>query len=123
MIKIKHRGENNVEEEKLLIVDDEKGLVTLLKSYFEINDYEVYTAYSGIEAIQKIKIQPDIILLDTNMPEMDGFSICEKIRDHISCTILFLTARIQSSDKIKGFSVGADDYILKTFDLDELGQE
>lgn len=106
---------------KLLIVDDEKGLVTLLKSYFEMNDYEVYTAYSGTEAIQKIKIQPNIILLDINMPEMDGFSVCERIRDHISCPILFLTARIQSSDKIKGFSVGADDYILKPFDLDELG--
>ena len=106
---------------KLLIVDDEKGLVTLLKSYFEINDYEVYTAYIGSEAIQKIKIQPDIILLDINMPEMDGFSVCERIRDYISCPILFLTARIQSSDKIKGFSVGADDYILKPFDLDELG--
>lgn len=106
---------------KLLIVDDEKGLVTVLKNYFEMNDYEVYTANSGIDAIQKIKIQPDIILLDINMPEMNGFSVCERIRDHISCPILFLTARIQSSDKIKGFGVGADDYILKPFDLDELG--
>ena len=64
---------------------------------------------------------PDIVLLDINMPDMDGLTVCQNIRDYITCPILFLTARIETADKIKGFSVGADDYIVKPFDLDELG--
>ena len=80
----------------------------------------MYCAYSGKEALEKISYQPDIILLDINMPEMDGLAICEHIREHISCPILFLTARIEIQDRIKGFSVGADDYILKPFNLSEL---
>lgn len=106
---------------KILLVDDEKGIVALMKSYFEMAYYQVFTAYSGKEALQKVTYQPDIILLDINMPEIDGLTVCQRIREHISCPILFLTARIETSDKIKGFGVGADDYIVKPFDLDELG--
>jgi two-component system, OmpR family, lantibiotic biosynthesis response regulator NisR/SpaR len=106
---------------KILLVDDEKGIVAMMKSYFEMSDYKVYTAFSGKEALQKVVCQPDIILLDINMPEMDGLSVCQRIRKHLSCPILFLTARIETSDKIKGFGVGGDDYIVKPFDLDELG--
>ena len=105
---------------KILIVDDEKGIVTMLRNYFEAQSYQVYCAYNGIEAIQKISCNPDIILLDINMPEMNGLTVCQHIREHISCPILFLTARIEIRDKIKGFDVGADDYIVKPFDLDEL---
>lgn len=107
--------------EKILIVDDEKGIVDMLKNYFEMASYQVYTSNSGTEALQKITCQPDIILLDINMPEMDGLTVCEKIREHIRCPVLFLTARIETADKIKGFNVGADDYIVKPFDIDELG--
>lgn len=107
--------------EKILIVDDEKGIVDMLKNYFEMASYQVYTANNGTEALQKITCQPDIILLDINMPEMDGLTVCEKIREHIRCPVLFLTARIETADKIKGFNVGADDYIVKPFDIDELG--
>lgn len=107
--------------EKILIVDDEKGIVDMLKNYFEMASYQVYTANNGTEALQKITCQPDIILLDINMPEMDGLTVCEKIREHIRCPVLFLTARIGTADKIKGFNVGADDYIVKPFDIDELG--
>ena len=106
---------------KILLVDDEKGIVTMMKSYFEMAGYQVYTAYNGKEALQKISCQPDIILLDINMPEIDGFTLCQRIREHMSCPILFLTARMETVDKIKGFGVGADDYIVKPFDLDELG--
>lgn len=106
---------------KILLVDDEKGIVTMMKSYFEMAGYQVYTAYNGKEALQKMACQPDIILLDINMPEIDGFTLCQRIREHMSCPILFLTARMETGDKIKGFSVGADDYIVKPFDLDELG--
>lgn len=107
--------------EKILIVDDEKGIVDMLKNYFEKASYQVYTSNNGTEALRKITCQPDIILLDINMPEMDGLTLCEKIREHIRCPVLFLTARIETADKIKGFNVGADDYIVKPFDIDELG--
>ncbi|MCC0653969.1 response regulator transcription factor [Clostridioides sp. ES-S-0005-03] len=106
---------------KILVVDDEEGITTLLKDYFEINDYEVYTAQNGKEALEKISKNPDIILLDINMPEIDGIEVCSRIRNYISCPILFLTAKIENNDKINGFRVGADDYIVKPFDLEELG--
>ena len=107
--------------EKLLIADDEKGVVDMLKSYFEMQSFVVYTAYDGETALKQAACHPDLVLLDINMPGMDGLTVCEKIRSHISCPILFLTARIETADKIKGFQVGADDYIIKPFDIDELG--
>ena len=106
---------------KILIVDDEKGIVAMLKNYFEMQGYCVDIAFDGNEALSKISFQPDVILLDITMPEMDGLTVCKRIREHISCPILFLTARIETADKIKGFNVGADDYIVKPFDLAELG--
>lgn len=106
---------------KILVADDEKDVVSLLKDYFEINDYMVITAYSGVEAIEKASQNPDIILLDVNMPDGDGLSVCRKIRDYVSCPIVFLTARIEDSDKIMGFAAGGDDYIIKPFSIDELG--
>lgn len=105
---------------KLLLVDDEPGIVDMMKSYFEPR-YEVLTAYSGEEALDRVAAMPDLILLDINMPEMDGLAVCRKIRDHLACPILFLTARMEAADKIRGFGAGADDYIVKPFDLDELG--
>lgn len=107
-------------KQRLLIVDDEQGIVDMMASYFSCN-YDVLTAYSGIEALKKIASQPDLILLDINMPEMNGLTLCQKIREFVTCPILFLTARVESADKINGFQVGADDYIVKPFDLDELG--
>lgn len=107
--------------EKIMLVDDEKGVVTVMKKYFEMSGYQVITAYSGQEALKKMSCLPDIVLLDINMPDMDGLTVCQSIREYITCPILFLTARIETADKIKGFSAGADDYIVKPFDLDELG--
>ena len=103
----------------ILIVDDERGIVDTMKAYFS-TQYEVLTAYSGEEAIQKAENQPDLILLDINMPGIDGLTVCQTIREHVACPILFLTARMESTDKINGFQAGADDYIVKPFDLDEL---
>lgn len=105
--------------QKLLIADDEPGIVDMMKSYFS-PDYDVLTAYSGEEAVFKTALNPDLILLDINMPKMDGLSVCQKIREYVSCPILFLTARVESSDQIAGFQAGADDYIVKPFDLEEL---
>ena len=114
-----HTEEVSKLKERILIVDDERGIVDTMKAYFS-PQYEVLTAYSGEEAIQKVERQPDLILLDINMPGMDGLTVCQTIREHIACPILFLTARIESSDKITGFQAGADDYIVKPVDLDEL---
>lgn len=107
--------------DKILIVDDEAAIVSMLKDYFEFNGYDTITAVSGLEAIKKAEMQPDIILLDINMPDIDGMEVCMQIRNFVSCPILFLTARVEDSDKIKGFGVGADDYIVKPFSIDELG--
>lgn len=103
----------------LLIVDDEPGIVDTMKAYFS-PQYQVLTAYSGGGAIQKAGKQPDLILLDINMPGMDGLAVCQTIREHLTCPILFLTARVESADQIAGFQAGADDYIVKLFDLDQL---
>lgn len=107
--------------DKILIVDDEADIVSMLKDYFEFNGYDTITAVNGLEAIKKAEKQPDIILLDINMPDIDGMEVCMRIRNFVSCPILFLTARIEDGDKIKGFGVGADDYIVKPFSIDELG--
>ncbi|MDE6432767.1 MAG: response regulator transcription factor [Lachnospiraceae bacterium] len=105
---------------KILIIDDDKELLKMLIRYFEIKKYEIITAENGAEALSKMKLQPDIILLDINMPEIDGIEVCRKIRDKVSCPILFLTARVEEQDIINGLSSGGDDYILKPFSLKEL---
>lgn len=108
-------------QNKILIVDDEPGVIALLKDYFEVNDYLVYCAADGDEAITKVSNRPDIILLDINMPHMDGLEVCRRIREHITCPIIFLTARVEDVDKIKGFVAGGDDYVTKPFSIHELG--
>ena len=80
--------------------------------YFEMQSFQVYTALNGKDALKQAAYNSDLVLLDINMPDMDGLTVCEKIRSYISCPILFLTARIETADKIKGFQVGADDYIV-----------
>lgn len=106
---------------KILIIDDEVGVRKLLADYFEVNGYLVLTAKDGNEALWQVEKQPDIILLDINMPEMNGLDVCRKIRSFISCPILFLTARVEDVDKISGFQAGGDDYIQKPFSIHELG--
>ncbi|MFB7814995.1 response regulator transcription factor [Paenibacillus chitinolyticus] len=106
---------------KILIVDDEPDLRKLLTDYLEINGYVVMAAQNSREAIRQIEEHPDLILLDINMPEMDGLELCRKIRNFISCPILFLTARVEDTDKISGFRAGGDDYIQKPFSIHELG--
>jgi DNA-binding response OmpR family regulator len=108
-------------QSKILIVDDEPDIVGLLQDYFEINDYQVMTAENGVEAMNKVEKQPDLIILDINMPDMNGLEVCQKIRGFVACPILFLTAKVEESDKINGFQAGGDDYIEKPFSIDELG--
>lgn len=105
---------------KILIVDDDKELQNMLRSYFEIKGYTIDTAMDGIEAVERSAKRPDLILLDINMPHMDGIEVCRRIRDQVSCPIVFLTAKVEEEDKINGLLSGGDDYILKPFSLKEL---
>ena len=92
----------------------------MLSQFFQGKGYRILTATNGVETLKQVENNPDIILLDINMPGMDGLEVCQRIRDYVSCPILFLTARIEDADKVKGFSVGGDDYIVKPFSLVEL---
>ena len=105
---------------RLLIADDDKELVKMLKSYLELKNYLIYTAKDGKEALEEIRNVPDLILLDINMPKLDGLEVCKRIRNQVSCPILFLTAKVEEQDRINGFLSGGDDYILKPFSLKEL---
>ena len=105
---------------KILIVDDDRELLKMLKSFFEIRGYFVITANDGVEALKMTEANPDIILLDVNMPQIDGMEVCRRIRDKMSCPILFLTARVEEQDRVNGLISGGDDYILKPFSLKEL---
>lgn len=125
--------------ETILIVDDETEIREMLKRIFTLEGYMVYTAKDGVEALDKvtclkqkdnnlslqqneddIKEAIDIILLDVNMPDPDGYEVCRRIREYVNCPILFLTARIAEEDKVKGFRSGGDDYIEKPFSVVEL---
>ena len=105
----------------ILLIDDEPDVVALLKDYFELNGYLILTAYHGFEALKQAEKQPDAILLDVNMPGMDGLQVCRQIRNFVACPILFLTAKIEDSERVDGFNAGGDDYIIKPFSLEELG--
>ncbi len=106
---------------RILIVDDEEKVITMLQNFLQRKGYQVNCALEGIDAIQKAKDQPDLILLDINMPQMDGIEVCKAIRELVSCPIIFLTARDSDEDKVESFSAGGDDYIVKPFSLTELG--
>lgn len=113
------------EKSKILIVDDVKENVELLDQFFKSKGYQTLLAYGGREAIEIAeKMQPDLVLLDIMMPEVDGFRVCEvlkKERTHFkNVPIILVTARDDLESKIKGFSVGADDYVAKPFDIKEL---
>lgn len=106
---------------KLLIVDDEADIVGLLRDYFELTGYSVLAAHNGPEALAQLEKQPDLIILDIQMPGMDGLELCARIRSFVACPIMFLTAKVEDSDKIAGLKNGGDDYVVKPFSVEELG--
>lgn len=105
---------------KILVVDDDRDLLKMLNSYFSLKSYTVITAENGWSALEKLKTNPDIILLDVNMPGMDGIEVCKRIRGKVTCPIIFLTAKVEEEDRVIGLLSGGDDYILKPFSLKEL---
>ena len=108
-------------DKKVLVVDDERPIVEILKINLQKEGYVVFEAYDGEEAVNKaMMIEPDLILLDVVLPKLDGFSVCKKIREKSSVPILMLTAREEELDKVLGLELGADDYITKPFSIREL---
>nr|UWI50728.1 response regulator transcription factor [Clostridioides difficile] len=105
---------------KILIVDDERELVDLLEKKLKSKGHEVLIAHNGNDGIELAKKQPDLIILDVMMPGADGFEVCSTIRDDVVCPIIFLSAKQSETDKIKGLTLGGDDYIVKPFGLREL---
>ena len=94
---------------KILVVDDEPMLTDLLDANLTQRGYLVYKANDADEALAKLKLKPDLILLDVGMPGTDGLQLCRTIRSHVGCPILFLTARITEQDKVDGLNAGGDD--------------
>ena len=108
-------------EKKILIVDDEKPIVDILKFNLEKEGYKTIEAYDGEQAVEMAyESKPDLIILDVMLPKMDGFSVCKKVRQKLTCPIIMLTAKEEVVDKIIGLELGADDYITKPFSIREL---
>ncbi len=109
---------------KILIVEDEENVRGLIKETLEfLNKYEIYEAGTGREALEKIKeLNPDLVILDIMLPDVDGYTICEQIKEDpsLNSLVLILTARSSDLDKKVGYSMGADDYMTKPFGLADL---
>ena len=106
---------------KILVVDDEALLVKGIRFNLQNEGYEVITGSNGLEAVQQVKEQnPDLVVLDVMMPEMDGLTACSKIREFSDVPIIMLTAKTDDMDKLIGFDHGADDYLTKPFNILEL---
>ncbi len=106
---------------KILVVDDERPIVDILRINLQKENYIVFEAYDGEDAVYKAQtIEPDLILLDVMLPKLDGFSVCRKIREFSSVPIIMLTAREEEVDKVLGLELGADDYMTKPFSVREL---
>ena len=108
-------------ERKVLIVDDERSIVDILKYNIEKDGTKAICAYDGKEGLRLARTEdPDVILLDVMLPEMDGFTLCQRIREKHLFPIIMLTAKVEDMDKITGLTLGADDYITKPFNPLEL---
>ena len=108
-------------EKLILIVDDEKPIVDILKFNLEKDGYKTIEAYDGRMGLElALSANPDLILLDVMLPEMDGFSVCREIRAKSQVPIILLTAREEEVDKVLGLELGADDYITKPYSVREL---
>lgn len=106
---------------KLLIVDDEERIRKLIAKYAVFEGYEVAEAENGMQAVEMARTDPgDLIILDIMMPELDGFSAAREIRKHSDVPIIFLSARGEEYDRIHGFELGVDDYVVKPFSPREL---
>jgi DNA-binding response OmpR family regulator len=106
---------------KILIVDDEPRYLRLLEANLSTENYEIITAQDGLQAIEIFAANPaELILLDVMMPKLDGFAVCQRIRQFSNVPIIMLTARGEEQDRVRGLDMGADDYLTKPFSATEL---
>ena len=106
---------------KILIVDDDSNISELLKMYFENEGYDVKIANDGVEGLNYFKIfEPDLVLLDIMLPKKDGWQVCREIREMSSKPVIMITAKGEVFDKVLGLELGADDFVVKPFDMKEL---
>lgn len=106
---------------KILVVDDEPKIRLFIRTNLEARGYEVHLAQDGVEAVEKAAlVSPDVIVLDVNMPRMDGIEACRRIREWTNTPIIILSVREDEKDKVKALNEGADDYVTKPFGIEEL---
>jgi two-component system OmpR family response regulator len=108
--------------ERLLLVDDEDNLRSMLDAALRHLGFDVHPVASGREALEAVpKVRPDLIVLDVMLPDLDGFEVCRRLRsDGTKTPVLFLTAKDATEDKVRGLTLGGDDYLVKPFSLEEL---
>ncbi|MDD6276924.1 MAG: response regulator transcription factor [Clostridia bacterium] len=107
--------------EKIMVVDDDTNICELLRLYLEKEGYAVSIANTGMQAVKMFaEHQPDLMLLDVMMPELDGWQVCREVRKYSNKPIIMLTAKGETFDKVLGLELGADDYITKPFDTKEV---
>ena len=105
----------------VLLVEDEENLASLVRAYLEQEGYRVISVTSGAEALRAVEVEPvRIVVLDLNLPDMDGLDVCRQIRTRSSVPVVMLTARDEETDRVAGLETGADDYIGKPFSPREL---
>jgi DNA-binding response OmpR family regulator len=123
MIWVPHRSVrgNAMKQFRVLVVDDEPRIVNFLRSKLKASGYEVFTAGNGAEALEQVQAQePDLVVLDVLMPQKDGFQTLKELRAFSPVPVIILSAKEANADKVKGLSLGADDYLAKPFSPDEL---
>ena len=110
-----------MQQRRILIVDDEAGLRELVRINLEHEGFSALQAENGSQCLDMVhESQPDLVIMDVMMPEMDGWEACKRLREFSQVPVLMLTARVQSQDIVTGLDSGADDYLLKPFNMDEL---
>jgi DNA-binding response OmpR family regulator len=110
-----------MQKEKILVVDDEKNICDLLRMYLEKEGYAVVMAHNGVDAVKTFASEnPDLVLLDIMLPQLDGWQVCREIRKTSHKPIIMLTAKDEVFDKVLGLELGADDYVTKPFDTKEI---
>ena len=110
-----------MQKEKILIVDDDKNICDLLRMYLEKEGYEVIMEHNGVDAVNTFNTEnPDLVLLDIMLPQLDGWQVCREIRKISDRPIIMVTAKDETFDKVLGLELGADDYVTKPFDTKEI---
>ena len=113
--------EKTSHKNRILVVDDERGLVRIIRLNLEQDGFEVFEANNGAQAMDRLRaVIPDLVLLDVMMPDLDGFTVLRMIREVGNTPVIMLTAKGEEGDKVKGLELGADDYVTKPFSPKEL---